>query len=196
VGTGRRGGNLETFLLSTGVVALAEIGDKTQLLALVLATRFRRWLPISAGILIATLANHALAAAVGTWAADRLGPDALRWTIGLSFLAMAAWSLIPDKLDEPRREPSRAGVFITTLVAFFLVEMGDKTQLATIALAAQSGSYVPVLAGTTLGMMVADVPAVVLGQRFAHRLPVRVAHVATAIVFAVLGVLVLLGVGS
>ena len=182
---------MDGFLVSTGVVALAEIGDKTQLLSLVLAARYRRPVPIVLGILIATLFNHALASAVGTWLTTALGPDALRWVLGVSFLAMAAWMLVPDKLDDDAPETRRLGVFGATLVAFFLAEMGDKTQIATVALAARYGEFAWVVAGTTLGMMIANVPAVLLGDRMSTRLPVRVVHGVAAAVFAGLGVTVL-----
>ncbi len=180
---------MEAFLISTGIVALAEIGDKTQLLSFFLAARYKRPWPIAFGILVATLANHAFAGAVGAWVADLLGPDVLRWVLGLSFIAMAAWMLVPDKLDDESASTSRFGVFGTTLVAFFLAEMGDKTQIATVALAAQYDSLVAVVAGTTLGMMLANVPAVVVGERLAERMPVRLMHGIAAAVFAVLGVL-------
>jgi putative Ca2+/H+ antiporter (TMEM165/GDT1 family) len=185
---------LEALLVSTGIVALAEIGDKTQLLSFVLSARYREPLPICLGILVATLANHALAGAVGTWITTLLGPETMRWVLGLSFLAMAAWSLAPDKLDQDdARATTRWGVFGATLVAFFLVEMGDKTQVATVALAARYGEFLAVVGGTTLGMMIANVPAVLLGDRIADRLPVRLIHGIAAVVFAVLGVLVLVG---
>ncbi len=184
---------MNAFLVSTGVVALAEIGDKTQLLALVLAATFRRPLPIIAGILLATLANHALAGAIGQWLTRLVSPEALRWVLGLSFIAMAAWTLIPDKLDDGVGRTRRFGAFGTTLVAFFLVEMGDKTQVATVALAARYNALVPVVIGTTLGMMIANVPAVMLGNFTAEKLPVRAIHVAAAILFAVIGIAVLGG---
>ena len=187
---------LDAFLVSTGIVTLAEIGDKTQLLALVLATRFRKPLPIVLGILLATLANHALAGALGAWITSVIGPVALRWILGLSFIAMALWTLVPDRLDEDESRTSHAGAFVTTLVAFFLVEMGDKTQVATIALAAQYHAFLPVVAGTTLGMMVANVPAVVLGDRIANRIPVRFVHAVAAVIFAVLGIATLAGAGA
>jgi putative Ca2+/H+ antiporter (TMEM165/GDT1 family) len=188
---------MEAFLVSLGVVALAEIGDKTQLLALVLAARFRRPVPIILGILVATLANHALAGAVGAWLAAAIGPTAMRWILGLSFIAMAVWTLIPDKLeDEKDAAEPRFGVFGTTLVAFFLLEMGDKTQIATIALAARYASLASVVAGTTAGMMLANVPAVLLGEVAARKLPMRLVHGIAGAIFLVLGVLVLLGVGS
>ena len=188
---------MESFLVSTGVVALAEIGDKTQLLAFVLAARFRKPWPIIAGILVATLLNHAAAGAAGAWLMQLVGPEPLRWILGLSFLAMAAWTLVPDKIDEAGTDAKRAfGVFGTTLVAFFLAEMGDKTQLATIALAAKYAQPVHVILGTTLGMMLANVPAVFLGDRLLARVPMRAVHVAGAAVFAVLGLATLAGAGA
>jgi putative Ca2+/H+ antiporter (TMEM165/GDT1 family) len=187
---------VEAFLVSTGIVALAEIGDKTQLLALVLAARFRKPVPIILGILIATLVNHALAGAAGAWISAIVGPTAMRWILGLSFVAMAVWTLIPDKYeDEPDTAP-RFGVFATTLIAFFLVEMGDKTQIATVALAAKYSSLMGVVAGTTCGMMLANVPAVLLGDVAARKLPMRLVHGIAAAIFLVLGVSVLLGFGS
>ncbi|MDT3671475.1 MAG: TMEM165/GDT1 family protein [Aromatoleum sp.] len=186
----------EPFLMSTGIVALAEIGDKTQLLAFMLAARFRRPWPIIAGILIATVANHAFAGAVGTWITTLVGPDVLRWVLGLSFLAMAVWILIPDKIDDDELSAPKFGVLGTTIVAFFLAEMGDKTQIATVALAAQYGAYVAVVAGTTFGMMIANVPAVIAGDRVANRLPVRLIHGVAASLFAVLGIAALLGLGD
>lgn len=184
---------MEPFLVSTGIVALAEIGDKTQLLAFLLAAKYRRPLPIILGILVATLANHGFAGAVGAWITTLLGPQLLRWVLGLSFLAMAVWTLIPDEIDEAEARPGRFGVFGTTLIAFFLAEMGDKTQIATVALAAQYNALLAVVAGTTLGMMAANVPAVLFGERIARRLPVRLVHAVAAGIFAVLGVLTLLG---
>jgi Ca2+/H+ antiporter, TMEM165/GDT1 family len=186
---------LETFLISTGIVALAEIGDKTQLLAFILATRFRRPLPIIAGILLATLVNHGFAGAIGSWITTLLGPVLLRWVLGLSFLGMAAWTLIPDKLDAEDAPATRFGVFGTTLIGFFLAEMGDKTQIATIALAARYHAFYSVVAGTTLGMLLANVPAVLLGDRIAQRMPVRLVHTIAAAVFAVLGLMTLFGAG-
>ena len=182
---------LEAFLVSTGLVALAEIGDKTQLLALVLAARDRRPLPIVFGILFATLANHALAAWLGAWITGLTGPDAMRWILGASFLAMAAWSLVPDRLDEGEAKSVRLGAFGATLVAFFLVEMGDKTQVATVALAARYASIATVVAGTTLGMMLANVPAVVLGERLLRRVPAKAVRRVAAAIFALLGALAL-----
>ena len=173
-------------MISTGVVALAEIGDKTQLLALILAAKFRKPVPIIVGILLATLLNHGFAGALGAWITSVVSPDVLRWVIGVSFIAMGAWTLIPDTIDEAADGRARFGVFGTTLVAFFLAEMGDKTQIATVALAAQFHALVAVVAGTTLGMMIANVPAVVLGDRVAQRLPVRLIRLIAAAVFAIL----------
>ena len=187
---------MEAFLVSTGIVALAEIGDKTQLLAFLLAAKFRKPVPIIIGILIATLANHGFAGAVGAWVTTLLGPATLRWVLGVSFIGMAIWTLVPDKLDEDDAKLAQLGVFGTTLVAFFLAEMGDKTQIATIALAAQYQSLAMVVAGTTLGMMLANVPAVILGDRIANRIPVRLVHGIAAAIFAVLGVATLLGAGE
>jgi putative Ca2+/H+ antiporter (TMEM165/GDT1 family) len=189
---------MEAFLISTGIVALAEIGDKTQLLALVLAARFRKPVPIIFGIFVATLVNHAMAGAAGAWIAAAIGPTAMRWILGLSFIAMAIWTLKPDELhdeaaDERRAVASRMGVFGTTLVAFFLLEMGDKTQLATVALAAKYASLGSVVLGTTLGMMLANVPAVLLGEVAARKLPMQLVHRIAAALFLVLGVTVLLG---
>ena len=188
---------LEAFLVSTGIVALGEMGDKTQLLALLLAAKFRRPVPIVLGILVATLVNHALAGAVGEGVARALGPDVLRWVIGASFLAMAAWMLVPDSIDdEAEGGTQRFGVFGTTVLAFFLAEMGDKTQIATVALAARYSDLVAVVAGTTLGMMIANVPAVLLGDVVAKKVPMRLVHGIAAAIFAVLGVLTLLNVGK
>ena len=189
---------MEAFLVSTGVVALAEIGDKTQLLALVLAAKFRKPVPIILGILAATIANHAMAGLAGAWISALLGPTAMRWILGVSFIAMAIWTLIPDTLDgeDSREQPPRFGVFGTTLVAFFLLEMGDKTQIATVALAAKYSSLVAVVAGTTLGMMLANVPAVLLGEVAARQLPMQVVHRIAAAIFLALGVSVLLGLGK
>lgn len=186
---------MEAFLISTGIVGLAEIGDKTQLLAFVLAAKFRRPVPIVLAILIATIVNHAFAAAIGSWITGMLGPDLLRWVLGVSFLVMAAWTLIPDKLDEGDAKLAKYGVFLTTLLAFFMAEMGDKTQVATVALAARYDSMLAVVLGTTIGMMLANVPAVYLGDRIAGRIPLRLVHGIAALVFAVLGVATLLGAG-
>lgn len=183
---------MEALWISTGVVALAEIGDKTQLLALLLAARYRKPVPIILGILVATLANHAIAGWVGVWVADVLGEQVLRWVLGLSFLAMAAWMLVPDKIDDESERPARFGVFVSTLIAFFFVEIGDKTQIATVALAAKYDSLVAVVGGTTLGMMIANVPAVLVGEVAAKKLPMKLVHGVAAAIFAVLGLLVLL----
>ncbi len=187
---------MEAFFISTGIVALAEIGDKTQLLAFILAAKFREPVPIVLGILVATLANHGFAGAVGAWVTTLLSAEALRWILGVSFIAMAVWTLIPDKFDEDNAKLARFGVFGTTLIAFFFAEMGDKTQVATVALAAQFQSLFWVVAGTTVGMMVANVPAVIMGDRIAHKMPVVLVHRVAATIFAVLGVLTLLGAGN
>ena len=188
---------MEAFLVSTGVVALGEMGDKTQLLAIVLAATFRKPIPIIAGILVATLANHAAAGAVGGWVAQALGPDLLRWVIGVSFLVMAGWMLIPDKIDDDAASgKQRFGVFGTTVVAFFLAEMGDKTQIATVALAARYIDIVQVVLGTTFGMMLANVPAVYLGNKIAKKVSMPLVHGVAAIIFAILGVLTLYNVGN
>ena len=185
--------SIEAFFVSTGVVAFGEMGDKTQLLAMLLAVKFRKPVPIVLGILVATLANHATAGLVGAWIAAQLGPDILRWVIGVSFLGMAVWMLIPDKIDdEAVGGKQRFGVFGTTLVAFFLAEMGDKTQIATVALAARYHDLIPVVAGTTLGMMLADVPAVFLGDRLTEKVSMPLVHGIAALIFAVLGVIALL----
>lgn len=180
---------MEAFYTSTALVALAEMGDKTQLLAMLLATRFRKPLPIIFGILFATIANHFLAALVGHSIAGVLTQDWFRYAVALSFIAMAAWTLVPDKIDEdaPLKAPSKAGVFVTTLVAFFLVEMGDKTQVATIALGAQFDNLFAVTAGTTLGMMIANVPAVLFGEALAKRVPMRALQIVAALLFLLLG---------
>ena len=186
----------EAFLVSTGVVALGEMGDKTQLLAIVLAARFQRPWPIVWGILVATVVNHAAAGALGGWVAQAVGPDILRWVIGISFLAMAGWMLIPDKIDEDAvGDYKRFGVFGTTVVAFFLAEMGDKTQIATVALAARYPEIVQVVLGTTFGMMLANVPAVFLGDKIARKVSMKLVHAIAAAIFAVLGVLTLFNVG-
>jgi putative Ca2+/H+ antiporter (TMEM165/GDT1 family) len=187
---------MDAFLVSTGIVALAEIGDKTQLLAFLLAARFRRPLPIVLGIFAATIANHAFAAAVGALVSELLGPEAMRWVLGLSFIAMAAWIMVPDEIDEEEAPRARFGVFVTTVIAFFLAEMGDKTQIATVALAARYTSVVAVVCGTTFGMLLANVPAVYFGERIAHKVPVKLVHGLAALIFAVLGVATLLGAGA
>jgi putative Ca2+/H+ antiporter (TMEM165/GDT1 family) len=184
---------MEALLVSTGIVALAEMGDKTQLLALLLAARFRRPVPIILGIFVATLANHALAGAVGAWLTHTVGADVMRWVLGISFLAMAGWTLIPDSAPDTDTKPARFGVFGTTLITFFLIEMGDKTQIATVALAAQYSAFYMVVAGTTIGMMLANIPAVLIGERATKTLPIRTIHIIAAIIFAVMGVAVLAG---
>ena len=188
---------LESLLISTGVVALAEIGDKTQLLAFILAARFKKPLPIIAGILVATLFNHGLAGALGAWITAMVDPAILRWVLGVSFIAMAVWTLIPDKIEEEETEVAlKLGVFGATLVTFFLAEMGDKTQIATVALAAHYPSPLMVVAGTTLGMLIADVPAVFIGDKLADRIPMKLVHRIAAAIFAGLGVATLLGAGQ
>lgn len=183
---------MEALLVSTGVVALAEIGDKTQLLAFVLAARFKKPVPIILGILIATLVNHGLAGALGAWITTAVDPDALRWALGISFLAMAAWTLIPDKLDDQKAATTqRLGVFSASLITFFLAEMGDKTQIATVALSAHYGAPLLVVIGTTLGMLIADVPAVFMGDRLGTKIPMRLVHLVAAAIFAALGLVTL-----
>ena len=173
------------------------MGDKTQLLAFVLAARFRKPAPIIAGIFVATLFNHSLAGALGAWITTALGPQVLRWVLGVSFLAMAAWTLVPDEIEKDEAKAvQRFGVFGATLVTFFLAEMGDKTQLATVALAARYGAPLAVVAGTTLGMLIADVPAVFVGDRLSARVPMRLVHGAAAALFALLGAATLAGAGS
>ncbi len=188
---------MQALIVSTGVVALAEIGDKTQLLAFILAARFKKPLPIIAGILCATVINHGLAGALGAWITGAISPQLLRWVLGISFIAMAAWTLMPDRIeDEETRIASRMGVFGATFVTFFLAEMGDKTQVATIAMAAHYPQPLLVVAGTTLGMLIADVPAVFVGDRLAGRIPMRLVHGIAAAVFAALGVATLMGAGA
>ncbi|HEY8102626.1 MAG TPA: TMEM165/GDT1 family protein [Burkholderiaceae bacterium] len=186
---------MEALFISIGVVALAEIGDKTQLLAFILAARFKRPLPIIAGILCATIVNHGLAGALGAWITSAVSPDVMRWVLGLSFIAMAVWTLIPDKIEEEETQvANRFGVFGATLITFFLAEMGDKTQLATVALAAHYNAPLRVVIGTTLGMLIADVPAVFVGNKFAQKIPMKLVHSIAAGIFAVMGVLMLLRV--
>ena len=188
---------LESLLVSTGVIAVAEIGDKTQLLAFILAARFKKPLPIIAGILVATLLNHSLAGVLGAWLTTAVDPAVLRWAVGLSFIGMAIWTLIPDEIEEDEtRIAGKFGVFGATLITFFLAEMGDKTQLATVAMAAHYSSPVLVVIGTTLGMLIADVPAVVVGDRLAAKIPMQLVHRIAAAVFALLGVATLLGAGA
>ena len=188
---------IESLLVSTGVVALAEIGDKTQLLAFILAARFKKPLPIIAGIFVATLVNHGLAGALGAWITTAISPEVLRWILGLSFLGMAVWTLIPDKIEEEETKvASRFGVFGATLITFFLAEMGDKTQIATVAMAAHYGAPLLVVIGTTLGMLIADVPAVFIGDKLATKIPMKLVHTIAAGIFGLLGIATLLGVGS
>ena len=188
---------MESLLVSTGVVALAEIGDKTQLLAFILAARFKKPLPIILGILVATLINHGLAGALGAWITSAISPQVLRWVLGLSFIGMAVWTLIPDKIEEEETQVARRlGVFGATLVTFFLAEMGDKTQIATVTMAAHYSQALMVVAGTTLGMLIADVPAVFIGDKLAGRIPMRLVHGIAAAIFAGLGVATLLGAGA
>jgi Ca2+/H+ antiporter, TMEM165/GDT1 family len=188
---------MESLLVSTGVVALAEIGDKTQLLAFILAARFKKPLPIILGILAATVVNHGLAGALGAWITATVSPEILRWVLGLSFLAMAIWTMIPDKIEEEETQVAqRFGVFGATLITFFLAEMGDKTQIATLAMAAHYATPLLVVIGTTLGMLVADVPAVFVGDRLAARIPMKLVHSIAAAIFALLGVATLLGAGA
>lgn len=186
---------LEALFISTGVVALAEIGDKTQLLAFILAARFKKPLPIIAGIFCATVVNHGLAGALGAWISSAVSPDALRWLLGLSFIGMAIWTMIPDKIeDKETKVAGPLGVFGATLVTFFLAEMGDKTQIATIAMAAHYSNPLLVVIGTTLGMLIADVPAVFVGDKFAAKIPMKLVHGMAAVLFAVMGALTLLKV--
>lgn len=184
---------MEALLVSAGVVALAEIGDKTQLLALVLAARFRAPVPVILGILTATLANHLAAGEVGTLLAAYISPAVIRWGLALSFFATAAWMFIPDKAPEGEPKPSRFGAYGTTVIAFFLAEIGDKTQLATIALAAKYQMLMAVVAGTTLGMLIANVPVVLLGGAAANRIPLKLVNQVAALAFIVLGILALMG---
>ena len=188
---------MESLLVSTGVVALAEIGDKTQLLAFILAARFKKPVPIILGILAATVVNHGLAGALGAWITSTISPEVLRWVLGASFIGMAIWTMIPDKIEEEETQiAKRFGVFGATLITFFLAEMGDKTQIATVAMAAHYAEPMLVVVGTTLGMLIADVPAVFIGDKLASRIPMKLVHTIAAAIFAVLGVLTLLGVGA
>ena len=188
---------MESILVSTGVVALAEIGDKTQLLAFILAARFKRPVPIILGILVATIFNHGLAGALGAWITSSVSPHILRWVLGASFLGMAVWTLIPDKIEEEETAVAqKLGVFGATLITFFLAEMGDKTQVATVALAAHYASPLLVVMGTTLGMLIADVPAVFAGDKLANNIPMKLVHSIAAAIFAFLGIATLVGVGS
>ena len=188
---------IDALLVSTGVVALAEIGDKTQLLAFILAARFKKPIPIILGILAATIINHGLAGALGAWITSLVSPGIMRWVLGASFIGMAIWTLIPDKIeDEETQVAKHLGVFGATFITFFLAEMGDKTQIATIALAASYGTPWLVVIGTTLGMLIADVPAVFIADKFADKIPMKLIHSIAAAIFAALGVLTLLQVDT
>jgi putative Ca2+/H+ antiporter (TMEM165/GDT1 family) len=187
----------EALYLSTGVVALAEIGDKTQLLAFLLAARFKKPLPIILGILVATVINHGLAGAVGAWITAHVAPHILRWVLGASFVAMAIWTLIPDEIeDDESLAAQHLGVFGATAITFFLAEMGDKTQIATVAMAAHYPDPILVVMGTTLGMLIADVPAVFVGDKLASKIPMKLVHGIAAAVFLGLGIATLAGLGS
>ena len=187
---------MESILVSTGVVALAEIGDKTQLLAFILAARFKKPLPIILGILVATVINHGLAGALGAWITSTISPEVLRWVLGASFIGMAIWTMIPDKIEEEETQiAQRFGIFGATFITFFLAEMGDKTQIATVAMAAHYTEPLMVVIGTTLGMLIADVPAVFAGDKLANKIPMKLVHSIAAAVFALLGVVTLLGAG-
>jgi putative Ca2+/H+ antiporter (TMEM165/GDT1 family) len=189
--------SMQALLVSVGVVALAEMGDKTQLLAFILGARFKKPVPIILGILVATLLNHGLAGVVGAWVANNVSAEILRWVLGVSFIAMAMWTLIPDKIEDDEKQIARKlGVFGATLITFFLAEMGDKTQIATVALATYYVAPVTVVIGTTIGMLIADVPAVLLGDKFANRIPMRLVHGVAAAIFLVLGILALTGTGA
>ena len=188
---------MESLLVSTGVVALAEIGDKTQLLAFILAARFKKPVPIILGILAATIVNHGLAGALGAWITATVSPEILRRVLGLSFIGMAVWTMIPDKIEEEETQVAkRFGVFGATLITFFLAEMGDKTQIATVAMAAHYSTPLMVVCGTTLGMLIADVPAVFIGDKLASKIPMKLVHLIAAAIFALLGIATLLGAGS
>ena len=188
---------MESLLVSTGVVALAEIGDKTQLLAFILAARFKKTLPIILGILAATVINHGLAGALGAWITSTISPEVLRWVLGASFIGMAIWTMIPDKIEEEETQVAqRFGIFGATFITFFLAEMGDKTQIATVAMAAHYIAPLMVVIGTTLGMLIADVPAVFAGDKLANKIPMKLVHSIAAAVFAALGIATLMGAGA
>lgn len=188
---------MESLLVSLAVVTAAEIGDKTQLLALVLAAKFRKPWAVVAGILVATIANHGLAAWAGIEVARWIGPETMRWIVGVSFIAMGAWTLVPDKMDDDDQPKTweKAGAFAATTIAFFLVEIGDKTQIATVALGARFGDLLMVTTGTTLGMLIADVPAVFVGNAMAEKVPLKLVRIVAAAIFVALGVAALLGFG-
>ncbi len=188
---------MEALFISTGIVALAEVGDKTQLLAFILAARFKKPIPIILGILVATIINHGLAGALGGWIITYVNPAILRWILGLSFIAMAIWTMIPDKIEEEQTQVAqKLGIFGATFVTFFLAEMGDKTQLATIAMAAHYGVPHLVVMGTTLGMLIADVPAVLMGDKLTNKISMKWVHSVAAAIFIFLGVATLLGAGK
>lgn len=188
---------MDAFLVSTLAITIGELGDKTQLLALLLAARFKRPLPIVLGILVATTANHLIAAWFGSWVAGHLPPELLRWLLGISFLAIAAWALKPDKMDESTTiDYGKYGIFVVTVITFFLAEIGDKTQIATMALAAKYDDIVMVVAGTTLGMMIADIPAVYLGKIASPKFPLKWIRWGAATIFAILGCAALFGFGD
>lgn len=188
---------MESLLVSTGVVALAEIGDKTQLLAFILAARFKKPVPIILGILVATIVNHGLAGALGAWITSSVSPEFLRWALGSSFIGMAIWTMIPDKIEEEETHVAkRFGVFGATLITFFLAEMGDKTQIATVAMAAHYAAPLLVVIGSTLGMLIADVPAVFVGDKLANKIPMKLVHSIAAGIFVLLGIATLLGAGA
>ena len=188
---------MESLLVSTGVVALAEIGDKTQLLAFILAARFKKPIPIILGILLATIVNHGLAGALGAWITASVSPEVLRWVLGLSFIGMAVWTMIPDKIEEEETQIAKKfGVFGATLITFFLAEMGDKTQIATVAMATHYAAPLMVVIGTTLGMLIADIPAVFAGEKFATKIPMKLVHSIAAAIFVALGIATLLGAGE
>lgn len=187
---------MNAFLVSTLAITVGEIGDKTQLLALLLAARFKRPIPIVLGIFVATITNHLLAAWFGCWIANRLSPEFLRWALGLSFLAIAVWTIKPDKMEESNIDYGKYGVFIVSVITFFLAEIGDKTQIATIALAAKYDDITMVVAGSTLGMMIADVPAVFLGKIASPKFPLKSIRWGAAVIFAGLGCAVLFGFGK
>lgn len=188
---------IESLLVSTGVIALAEIGDKTQLLAFLLAARFKKPIPIILGILIATIFNHGLAGMLGSWATLAISPEMLRWILGVSFIGMAIWTLIPDKIEEEETQiANKLGVFGATLITFFLAEMGDKTQIATVVMAAHYQSAILVVIGTTLGMLIADVPAVFIGNTFANKIPMKLIHGIAAAVFVIMGIATLLKIDT
>jgi putative Ca2+/H+ antiporter (TMEM165/GDT1 family) len=187
----------ESLFISTGVIALAEMGDKTQLLAFLLAARFKKPVPIISGILVATLLNHALAGALGAWLTTAIDPSIMRWILGLSFIGMAIWTLIPDEIEEDEsRIAGKLGVFGATAITFFLAEMGDKTQVATVAMAAHYATPLMVVIGTTLGMLIADVPAVFIGERLAGKIPLKLVHAIAAAIFGLLGAATLAGLGD